>query len=54
MNCVSSSGPSVHELPHARILEWIAIPSPRDLPNAGIELAFLMPLALIGKWVLYH
>ena len=27
----------VHGILHARILEWVAIPSPGDLPNRGIE-----------------
>ena len=27
----------VHGIAQARILEWIAISSPRDLPNSGIE-----------------
>ena len=27
----------VHGIPHARILEWVAFPSPGDLPNPGIE-----------------
>ena len=28
---------SVHGIPQARILEWIAIPSPEELPNPGIK-----------------
>ena len=28
---------TVHEILHTRILEWVAIPSPGDLPNPGIE-----------------
>ena len=28
---------TVHEFLQARILEWIAFPSPGDLPNPGIE-----------------
>ena len=36
MNC-SPPGSSVHEILQARILEWVAIPSPGDLPNPGIE-----------------
>ena len=28
---------SVHGILQARILEWVAIPSPRDLPSPGIE-----------------
>ena len=32
---VASQAP--HVISQARILEWVAIPSPGDLPNAGIE-----------------
>ena len=28
---------SIHGLLQARILEWVAIPSPGDLPNPGIK-----------------
>ena len=28
---------TVHGILQARILEWVAFPSPRDLPNPGIE-----------------
>ena len=28
---------SVHGIFQARILEWVAIPSPRDLPDPGIK-----------------
>ena len=34
----SPPGSSVHGIFQARILEWIAIPSPGDLPDPGIEL----------------
>ena len=34
----SLSGSSVHGIIQARILEWVAIPSPRDLSDPGIEL----------------
>ena len=27
----------VHEILQARILEWLAVPSPGDLPNPGIK-----------------
>ena len=27
----------VHGIPQARILEWVAVPSPGDLPDPGIE-----------------
>ena len=33
----SPPGSSVHEILQTRILEWVAIPSPRDLPDSGIE-----------------
>ena len=33
----SAPGSSVHEIPQARILEWVAMPSSRDLPDPGIE-----------------
>ena len=28
---------TVHGILQARILEWVAVPSPGDLPNPGIE-----------------
>ena len=37
MDC-SSPGSSVHGIIHSRIPEWVAIPSPGDLPNPEIEL----------------
>ena len=33
----SPSGSSVHEILQARILEWVAMPSSKDLPDPGIE-----------------
>ena len=33
----SPPGPSIHGILQARILEWVAIPSPGDLPDPGIE-----------------
>ena len=36
MDC-SLPGSSVHGIFQARILEWVAIPSPGDLPDPGIE-----------------
>ena len=36
MDC-SPPGSSVHGILQARILEWVAIPFPGDLPNLGIE-----------------
>ena len=36
MDC-SPPGSSVHGILQARILDWVAIPSPGDFPNPGIE-----------------
>ena len=36
MDC-SPSGFSVHEISQARILEWVAFPSPGDVPDPGIK-----------------
>ena len=33
----SSPGFSAHGIFQTRILEWVAMPSSRDLPNPGIE-----------------
>ena len=30
-------GSSVHRILQARVLEWVVIPSPEDLPDSGIE-----------------
>ena len=30
-------GSSVHEILQARLLKWVTIPSPGDLPDLGIE-----------------
>ena len=46
----SPPGSSAHGIFQARILEWVAIPSPGDLPHPGIELA---SLALAGRFF-YH
>ena len=37
MDC-SLPGSSVNGISQARILEWVAFPSPGDLPDPGIEL----------------
>ena len=34
-------GSSVHGILQAKILEWVAMPPPGDLPNSGIEAGFL-------------
>ena len=47
MDC-SPPGSSVHGIFQARILEWVAIPSPGDLPNPGIEPTSLACPALAG------
>ena len=36
MDC-SLLGSSVHGILQARILEWVGMPTSRDLPNQGIE-----------------
>ena len=38
----SPPGFSVHGILQVRILEWIAMPSSRDLPDSGIKPACLM------------
>ena len=40
MNYSSPPGSSVHGILKARILEWVAIPFSRGLPDPGIELRF--------------
>ena len=47
----SPPGFSVHWILQERILEWVAMPSSRDLPNPGIESMSLMSPA--GWRVLY-
>ena len=44
----SPPGFSVHGVFQARILEWVAISSSRDLPDLGFKLASLMSPALAG------
>ena len=46
----SPPGSSVHGISQARILEFLAIPSPRDLPNPGIEPMSLAAPALAGRF----
>ena len=46
----SPPGSSVHGILQARILEWVAIPSFRDLPDPGIEPMSLMSSALAGRF----
>ena len=55
-SCLTSCSPMDHSLPgsslhgilQARILEWVAIPFSRDLPNPGIESTSLTSPALAG------
>ena len=49
MNC-SPSGSSIHRILQARILEWVAMPLFRDLPDPGIEHVSLMSPALAGMF----
>ena len=47
MDC-SLPGSAIHGMFQARILEWVAIPSPGDPPDPGIEGASLVSLVLAG------
>ena len=44
----SPPGSSIHGIFHARILEWVAIPPPGDLPDPGSEPMSLESSALAG------
>ena len=46
----SPPGSSVHGIFQTRILEWVARPSPVDLPDAGIEPASLISPSLAGRF----
>ena len=46
----SLPGSSVRGILQARILEWVAMPSSRDLPNSRIEPMSFMPPALAGRF----
>ena len=46
----SLPGSSVHGVLPARILECVTMPSSRDLPDPGIEPAFLTSPALAGEF----
>ena len=43
-------GFSVHGIIQARVLEWVAISSSRDLPNPGIEPMFPVSPVLAGRF----
>ena len=47
MDC-SPPGSSVHGILQARILEWVAFPTPGDLLDSGIKLMSLVSPALAG------
>ena len=47
MDC-SLPGSSVHGILQARVLEWVAMLPPGDLPNPGMEPPSLTPLVLAG------
>ena len=47
MDC-SSPGSSVHGILQARILEWVALPSSRGLPDPGVKTVSLTSPALAG------
>ena len=44
-----SPGSSIHGISRARILEWVAVSSSRDLPDSGIEPTSLAFPALAGR-----
>ena len=46
----SPAGSSVHGIFQAKILEWVAFPSPGDLPNPGIKPTSLGSPALAGRF----
>jgi len=45
----SPPGSSVRGISQAKILEWVAISSSRELPDPGIE-----PVSCTGRQILYH
>ena len=49
MDC-SSPGSSVHGILQAIILEWVAMPSSKDLPDPGVKPVSLMSPALAGRF----
>ena len=51
MNCIPPGSP-VHGLLQARILEWVAIPSPRDLSDPEIGLGFPAFQADSFEWLI--
>jgi len=49
MDC-SPPGISVHGIFQAKILEWIAFPSPGDLSDPGVKIVSLVSTALAGDF----
>ena len=49
MDC-SLPGSSVHEIFQARLLEWLPLTNPGDIPDLGIELTSLVSPALAGRF----
>ena len=49
----SPPGSSVHGILQARILEWVAIIPPGNLPDLGIEARSLMSPALAGRFFFF-
>ena len=48
MDCGPPDSSSIHGISQARILEWVAIPPPEDLPDSGIEPKYPVSPALAG------
>ena len=46
----SQPGSSVHGILQARILEWLTIPPPEDLPDPGIKPVSLVSPVLPGRF----
>ena len=49
MDC-SPLGSSVHGILQARILEWLLLPTPGDLPEPGLKPMSLVSPALAGEF----
>ena len=47
---VARQGSSVHVMLQARVLEWVAMPSSKNLPNPGVKPASLTSLALADRF----
>ena len=46
----SQPGSSLHGILQLRILEWVAMPPPGDLPEPGIEPSSLVSPVLAGRF----